>query len=90
MNTTVRVDVGLRTTGGPALLPGLSLFRAADRSLHLVPSNKTGEELFITVAAHGLDVTLIAPWTTGDERAEGLERAAAETVRAIRRARWND
>lgn len=84
----VRVDVALRSTGGPILVPDLSLFRAADGGLHLVP--QAGEELVITIAPHGLDVSLVAPWTDAEERIDGLTRAAAEVVRACRHARAGD
>ena len=81
----VRVDVALRSScGGPILVPNLSLWRGADGSLHLVPER---HDLFIAVAGHGLDVLLVAPWDTLDERDDGLTRAAAEVVRAVRRTR---
>ena len=41
-------------------------------------------DLFVAVAAHGLDVLLVAPWNTLDERDGGLTRAAADMVRAVR------
>ena len=81
----VRVDVSLRTSfGGSILVPDLSLWRKRDGSLHLVPDRP---DLFVEMAAHGLDVRLVAPWNTLDERDDGLTRAATEVVRAVRRAR---
>lgn len=84
----VRTDVALRTTGGPTLLPDLSLFRDLAGGLHLVPA--CGEDLFVAIAQHGLEVSLVAPWQDLDARSEGLMRAASEVVRACRRARAGD
>ena len=78
----VRVDVVLRSTGGPILVPDLSLFRPLGGGLYLVP--QTGEELVVTITPQGFDVSLVAPWTEADERIDGLTRAAAEVVRACR------
>lgn len=81
----VRIDVALRASfGGAILVPDLSLWRGADGTLNLVPDRR---DLFVTVAGHGLDVLLVAPWDTLEERSEGLERAAAQVVRACTRAR---
>lgn len=81
----VRVDVALRSScGGPILVPDLSLWRGTDGSLHLVPER---HDLFVAVASHGLDVLLVAPWNSWEERADGLTRAAAEVVRRTRRSR---
>lgn len=81
----VRVDVALRASvGGSVLVTDLSLWRGPDRSLHLVPD---GHDLFVEVAGHGLDVSLVRPWNGWPERADGLARAAAEVVRAVARAR---
>lgn len=81
----VRVDVCLRTSfGSSILLPDLSLWRGNDGSLHLVPD---GSDLFIEVAGHGLDALLVRPWDSWEARCDGLTRAAAEVVRAVRRAR---
>lgn len=81
----VRVDVALHSScGGAILVPDLSLWRSANGALHLVPDTP---DLFVGVAGHGLDVLLNAPWSSWDERVEGLELAAAQIVRACRRAR---
>jgi hypothetical protein len=80
----VRVDVALRSTTGPILVPDLSLFRDLDGQLHLVPQH---QDLFLTVGPDGIWVSLIAPFDRWTDRAAGLERAAADVVRACRKAR---
>ena len=80
----VRVDVALRSTTGPILVPDLSLFRNMDGQLHLVPQHK---DLFLTVGPDGIWVSLVAPFAQWMDRAAGLERAAAEVVRACSSAR---
>lgn len=84
----VRVDVALRCSfGASVLVPDLSLWRGTDGSLHLVPD---GSDLFIKVAAHGLDALLVRPWNGWNARSDGLTRAAAEVVRRVRSARVGD
>ena len=58
----------------------------------LVGNMNTGEtvrlarpDLFVGITRHGLEVSMPAPWNSGWERVTGLERAAAEIVRACRR-----
>ena len=65
-------------------MPDLSLWRGADGSLHLVPDRA---DLYVAIAPHGLDVLLVRPWDTLDERSDGLARAARDVVRAVARAR---
>lgn len=78
----VRVDVALHSVTGPILVPDLSFYRDADGGLHLVPARP---DLFVGITRHGLEVSMPAPWNSGWERVTGLERAAAEIVRACRR-----
>jgi hypothetical protein len=80
----VRVDVALRSTTGPILVPDLSLFRDRDGQLHLVPQR---HDLFLTVDPDGIWVLLIAPFNRWTDRAAGLERAGADVVRAFSRMR---
>ncbi len=77
----VGVDVAARTIFGPVLIRQASFFRAVDGGLHLVPAEC---DLFVEIAPRGLDLSLSPPWIDWRERGPGLERAAAEIVRACR------
>jgi hypothetical protein len=79
----VRVDVALRSITGPLLMSDLSFFRHRDGSLHLVPE-RAGFSL--RIARHGVEIAARAPWESIWDRAAGLERAAAQIVRACRQA----
>ena len=78
----VRVDVALRSTTGPILVPDLSFYRDIEGGLHLVPEDR---DLFLTVGPDGVGVSLVMPWNSWDERRHGLEQAAAGIVRACQR-----
>lgn len=80
----VRIDVAARTFAGPLLIRDTSLYRALDGSLHLLPEC---HDLFAEIGEHGLDLSMLPPWRDWEERIEGLERAAAEIVRANARGR---
>lgn len=78
----VRIDLVLNLASMPVLLPDLSFYRHASGRLHLAAAQ---DELFVSLGSHGLYVSSLAPWLDTSERSEGLERAAAEIVRACRR-----
>jgi len=78
----VRVDVVLRSVGGPLLLTDLSFFRHRDRSLHLVPDD-AGQS--VKIGPDGLELGIRPPWDSAWDRAAGLESAAAQIVLACRR-----
>ena len=80
----VWVDVALRSTTGPILMPDLAFFRDTDGQLHLVPQH---DKLFLTVGPDGIWVSLVAPFNHWTDRTVGLEKAAAEVVRACACAR---
>lgn len=82
----VRIDVALRSVTGPILVPNLNFFRDADDALHLVPARP---DLNVAIRRHGLEVSMPLPWNTNRERVAGLERAAAEIVRACRQSNRN-
>lgn len=71
----VRVDVAVRTIAGPLLISGMSFFRHAGGGLHLLPARP---DLFVEVGVLGLDLSMLPPWDSWDERERGVDRAAAE------------
>jgi hypothetical protein len=54
-----------------------------DGQLHLVPQHG---RLFLTVGPDGIWVSVVAPFNHWTDRAVGLEKAAAEVVRACAHA----
>ena len=86
MLDAVEVDVVAGRTDRVLMLWSLARYRGVDGSCWLVPP-AGGAGPSVLLDADGLRVTTIPPFADPDERAEGLGRAARETVLAMRRLR---
>lgn len=78
----VRIDIVLRLASVPLPLPDLSFYRHVSGRLYLAAPQ---DDLSISFGPHGVCFSSLEPWLDASERSEGLERAAAEIVRACRR-----
>jgi len=76
----VTVDIALVGSDSPFTLTGLSFLRHLDHSLWLVPEH-TGP--FVQIRGEGLALQTTPPFSTRDERSDGVCRAASEIVRLV-------